>query len=148
MGYTTEFDGCVKTDKPVVEEIFSLINGLSKTRRMKRKMTGFGVEGEFYYDPESTNYGQDYDSKDVIDSNTPPSTQPGLWLQWKMKEDKQTIEWDGGEKFYAYIEWMEYIIKQILAPAGYIVNGEIAWSGEEVRDNGVIVVENNYVYAE
>ena len=145
MGYTTDFDGEVKTDRPVDDKTYELINGLNRTRRMKRKIEGYGVEGEFYVDPDPLSCGQDFENPNVIDSNNPPSTQPGLWLQWKMMDDRQTIEWDGGEKFYAYTDWMEYIIDKILAPAGYKVNGTIAWSGEEVGDNGEIIVVDNIV---
>ena len=43
---------------------------------------------------------------------------------------------------------MEYLIDKILEPAGYIVNGSIFWSGEEVRDNGTLIVEDNKVRVE
>ena len=122
MGYTTDFDGEVKTDRPVDDKTYELINGLNRTRRMKRKIEGYGVEGEFYFNPDSNSCGQDWDDPTIVDSNNPPRTQPGLWMQWKMNSDKQTIEWDGGEKFYDYIEWMVYLIDKILAPKGYKVN--------------------------
>ena len=64
MGYTTDFRGSVKTDKPVDEETYNLLVGLN------------------------------------AEHNYPPRTQPGLWMQWKIQEDHQTIEWDGGENFY------------------------------------------------
>ena len=100
MGYTTNFEGNVKTDKPVSKEIYDLINGLAKTRRMKRNITGFGVEGEFYYDPKSFAVcGQSWDDNTIEDSNKPPRTQPSLWLQWVVQPDRHTIEWDGSEKF-------------------------------------------------
>jgi hypothetical protein len=55
------------------------------------------------------------------------------------------IEWDGGEKFYYFIEWMEYLISKILAPRGYVVNGSISWQGEELHDTGVFEVNDNMV---
>jgi len=60
-------------------------------------------------------------------------------------EDKITIEWDGGEKFYKYSEWIEYLIKKILKPRGYKLNGEVKWEGEENEDMGIIVIKNNVV---
>jgi len=144
MGYTTSFRGSVKTNKPVDDETFNLINGLATTRRMKRNLTGYGVEGEFYYNPDSKEMGQE-DTPDIIDDNKPPRTQPSLWLQWVMCDDKQTIEWDGNEKFYEYTRWMRYIINSILEPRGYVVNGKIDWNGEEAGDYGVLVVKNNTV---
>jgi len=43
------------------------------------------------------------------------------------------------------IEWIEYIIKSILAPKGYILNGEVNWSGENTEDTGTIKVVSNKV---
>ena len=149
MGYTTDFEGSVKTNKPVDKKTFDLINNLANTRRMKRAglPVKYGVDGEFYC-VDDYNWLESKDSVKegiLVDHNIPPCTQPGLWLQWVMKDDRQTIEWDGGEKFYAYVEWMKYIIDKILAPKGYVVNGTICWSGEEVCDNGKLIVKNNKV---
>jgi hypothetical protein len=55
------------------------------------------------------------------------------------------IEWDTGEKFYSYIEWLEYIIYNFLAPKGYVLNGSVEWYGEDRADVGTIVVKSNIV---
>jgi hypothetical protein len=55
------------------------------------------------------------------------------------------IEWDGGEKFYDYVEWLEYIINNFLAPKGYVLNGECPYQGEDSDDVGKIVVKDNVV---
>jgi hypothetical protein len=103
----------------------------------------YGVEGEFYFDGKGY-CGQD-DDPTVIDHNRPPETQPGLWCQWQLGEDGTTIVWDGGEKFYNYIEWIEYIIEKILKPRNYRLNGEVEWHGEEYDDIGKIVIKDNVV---
>ena len=146
MGYSTEFQGQFKIDKPLDNETFNLINGLARTRRMARKDLGeeYGVEGEFYYNLESTEMGQEMDDN-IIDFNTPPPTQPGLWLCWEVTDDKQHIEWNKTEKFYSYVKWLVYLIDKILKPKGYNVNGEVKWRGDDFDDIGVIVVENNVV---
>jgi len=145
MGYTTDFDGCFKIDRPLDDETFNLINGLANTRRMKRDLdTKYGEEGEFYYKPDSNDFGQENDDN-IIDYNMPPKTQPGLWLQWIVLDDHQTIEWDGGEKFYDYIEWIEYLINKILGPRGYKINGEVYWQGEDPNDRGKIEITDNLV---
>lgn len=146
MGYTTEFRGQFKVDRPVDDETYNLLVGLASTRRMKRNIEGFGVEGEFFIDNDG-NYGQNR-TPDVVDYNSPPSTQPSLWCQWMIGEDKQTIEWDGGEKFYAYVKWIEYFIESILKPKGYILNGSVQYRGEDWDDNGTITVINNNVSVE
>jgi len=70
---------------------------------------------------------------------------PGHYCQWIPTDDGMTIEWDGGEKFYYYVEWLEYLIKNILKPKDYIVNGTVKFQGEEDNDFGNIIVENNVV---
>lgn len=114
--------------------------------------------------------GQDRDDS-IIDYNTPPGQissnvdvdsydydgysinnkriingecQPSLWLQWEITNEN-TLEWDGGEKFYSYVEWLKYLIKHFFEPWGVKLNGEIEWSGEDVSDKGLIKVTDNIV---
>lgn len=143
MGYTTDFNGTLKLNKQLSQEDKTFLTKLAETRRMARNVEGFGVEGEFYVDGGGV-FGQGQEDN-IIDHNRPPSTQPGLWLQWVPTEDGMGIEWDGGEKFYNYVEWLEYLIENILAPRGYVLNGEIDWAGEESGDLGRIVVKDNIV---
>lgn len=156
MGYTTDFwgDGFTITPEPS-EDIVALINGLASTRRMKRDMSKlfpgedvsiYGTEGEFYYNPETTNFGQEEDVS-ILEYNYPPRTQPGLWLQWQYNTETKVLEWDGGEKFYNYVKWMQYLIDKILEPKGYVVNGEVEWQGESPDDRGKMTVVNNQVSA-
>tara|TARA_R110000796_G_scaffold1673_4_gene6977 strand:+ start:1092 stop:1817 length:726 start_codon:yes stop_codon:yes gene_type:complete len=137
MGYTTDFRGAFKLDKPLTPELQEFLTAFADTRRMKRKESGLGVENEFQVDDNQAG---------VLDGNFQPSTQPGLWCQWVPNEDGTEIEWDGVEKFYMYTEWIVYLIEKILKPNGYTVNGEVKYRGEEWDDNGVIQVRDNYVY--
>lgn len=144
MGYTTDFVGEFELNKPLDEETYNFLVKFNETRRMKRKVDPkYGVEGEFYVDGKGM-FGQAHDET-VIDYNNPPSTQPSLWCQWRPTEDRKFIEWDGGEKFYYYIEWIEYLIDKILAPKGYVLNGKVKWCGEDLNDRGLISIKNNKV---
>lgn len=105
--------------------------------------TEFGTEGEFYVDGKGM-CGQDHEAN-VIDFNRPPATQPGLWCGWVPTDDGTAIVWDEGEKFYDYVEWIEYLISAILTPRGYVLNGEVTWEGEESDDRGMIVIQDNQV---
>jgi hypothetical protein len=71
--------------------------------------------------------------------------QPGLWCQWNPSDDGTEIVWDGSEKFYNYVEWLEYLIANFLKPWGYKVNGMVEWKGEDSQDIGVIEVVDNVV---
>jgi hypothetical protein len=70
---------------------------------------------------------------------------PGFWCQWRPNEDGTAIEWDGGEKFYNYIEWLEYLIKQFFEPWGIKLNGDVRWYGEDRDDIGLIEVRDSVV---
>jgi hypothetical protein len=74
----------------------------------------------------------------------PNSDAPGYYCQW-ISEDGLTLEWDGNEKFYEYIGWLEWLIKKFFEPRGIKLNGEVEWSGEEKGDVGKIIVEDNQV---
>lgn len=145
MGYSTDFIGSFKLNKPLDAETLALLTGLASTRRMGRKGldSKYGVEGEFYVD--AAGYaGQDKDVS-IIDYNRPPKTQPGLWCQWTPNGDGTELEWDGNEKFYEYVPWIEYLIDAVLAPRGYTLTGDVQWYGEDREDLGVIQVKNNVV---
>lgn len=147
MGYHTDFRGQIKSNKPFTPKMKAYLQRFNETRRMKREQDdGFGIEGEFYVDGAGF-MGQET-TPDVIDHNRPPKTQPSLWCQWTPTENGDGLEWDGGEKFYDYVEWMVYLIRHILNPNGYVMNGEIHWRGEEFGDTGTITVKDNVVSAD
>jgi len=144
MGYTTIFKNKFNLNKPLDDVTFNFLKKLNATRRMARNVDAkYGVEGEFYVDGTGLS-GQGSESN-IINFNGEPKTQPGLWCKWIPTEDRMHIEWDGGEKFYNYIEWMEYLISKVLAPRGYIVNGNVAWRGEDFDDTGVLEINDNMV---
>lgn len=144
MGYTTEFEGQFNLNKKLDKETHDYLVKFNETRRMARRLDAkYGVEGEFYVDGGG-DFGQNHEDN-IIDYNRPPSTQPSLWCMWVPTSDGLGIEWDGGEKFYAYIEWIEYLIAKILAPRGYVLNGSVSWRGEDFNDMGTIVIVNNKV---
>lgn len=143
MGYTTEFNGSFRFNKPLDAETHKLLTGLATTRRMARKGLGaeYGTEGEFFVNGAGF-MGQGED-KTVIDHNRPPKTQPSLWLQWIPNDDGTELAWDGNEKFYSYVNWLEYLIDKILAPRGYSISGEVTYQGEDSEDFGKIVANDN-----
>jgi hypothetical protein len=144
MGYTTEFRGSFQIDRPLDDETYNLLKGLATTRRMARNVDPkYGIQGEFYID--GSEFLVQYNESNVVDYNRPPMTQPSLWCQWIPTEDRDEIEWDGGENFYNYIEWIEYLISKVLAPRGYKLNGEVEWRGEDWDDNGTITIVDNVV---
>ena len=127
--------------------MYSFLKLFNETRRMKRNVPdAFGIEGEFYvFGSDDWGHKQE---KNIVDYNKEPSTQPGLWLQWTPTEDRLSLVWDEGEKFYSYTEWLVYLIYKVLAPNGYVLNGSVLWEGEDFGDNGTIFVEDNKVFVQ
>lgn len=70
---------------------------------------------------------------------------PSYYCQWLVNDSGTFIEWDGGEKFYGYIGWLKYIVKHVLEPNGYALNGEVKYRGEDFDDVGSIKIENNNI---
>nr|QBK88706.1 MAG: hypothetical protein LCMiAC01_03840 [Mimivirus LCMiAC01] len=154
MGYTTDFKGCFFLNKPLDVSTEVLIDGLNRTRRMKRDCTKlgmtkkeadvYGIEGEFYINGGGS-CGQNKDAS-ILEYNCPPKTQAGLWCHWCYNKKNHCIEWDGGEKFYNYFDWIKYLVNKIFKPRGYILNGTVEWKGEDSdTDKGTITIKNNKV---
>lgn len=159
MGYTTYFTGRFELDKPLSKKHLKYLLAFNGSRRMKRdsakaekmndpvrKAVGLpiGVDGEFFVGTAAKNCGQE-ETPDILDFNCPPGGQPSLWCQWTPTKDGKYIEWDEGEKFHAYVEWLMYICKTFLKPWGYQLNGKVSWHGEDDDDRGLIVVNCNRV---
>ena len=75
---------------------------------------------------------------------------PSIWCQWIVDSHKGTdyLIWDGHEKFYSYIDWLEYLIKYFFKPNNLSITGRMRWRGEEFDDMGTINVEDNVVEVE
>lgn len=68
---------------------------------------------------------------------------PGFYCQWVPNADGTAIEWDGGEKFYEYVEWIRYIITNFIEPWGLKLNGDVEWRGEDGDDMGLLSIKDN-----
>lgn len=172
MGYHTDFDGAFKLSKKLTTAQFNFLKMFAETRRMPRDpakveaLTGEHRNGEclrllkvlnlpltFYC---GTGFaGQDSDASIMdyngFDRNTVQPF-PGLWCQWVPTEHKdirgkscQYLEWDGGEKFYNYVEWLHFLIDNFFEPWGVKLTGEVKWRGDDEYDLGLIQVVDNEV---
>lgn len=159
MGYTTYFDGAFQFDKPVTDELKNYINKFSETRRMMRDNDKIkelfpnweelcfngelGEDGEYFVGGDSYLYFGENEDKSIINYNDAGS-QPGLWCQWVINDNNELV-WDEGEKFYNYIEWLEYLIEHFFSPLGYVLEGTVFYDGEDSDDFGKIIVKDNVV---
>jgi len=161
MGYHTDFSGEFSVTPGLKPEHKTYLEHFSRSRRVKRnpKLTKdieesnkntirldaglpLGKDSGYYVDIE--NFGQNQ-TNDITDYNTPPAGQPELWCQWIPTEDGTAIEWDQGENFYNYVDWIEYLIKHFLEPWGYKLNGKVKWIGSNTDDFGTISIKDNAV---
>lgn len=69
----------------------------------------------------------------------------GGYCQWKPTKDGKGLEWDGGEKFYDYVECLEWIIRTKLKPWGCVLSGSVKYKGEQRDDRGTVEVAANVV---
>lgn len=159
MGYSTTFYGSISVEPPFTEQEIDFFNRWQETRRSQR--TDF-TGGKYYAveNPDDSGDPCGQHSSNIVNNNQPADGQPGLWCQWTIKTP-DTIEWDGGEKFYNSAEWMSYIIThffqespiaKLLHPEefdflqGHQLNGTIFSKGDSSDDLWKIDVENNKTY--
>jgi hypothetical protein len=158
MGYTADFEGSFALDKPLSKCEMRYLAAFSALRRMKRDPIALKT----YDDPIRTDVGlplgeegcyfigDDVDRNGfrgigVVNHNDPPAGQPGLWCNWIPTSNRQSIVWNGQEKFCNYVEWLQYIVTHFLERWGYTLNGKVDWQGESRDDHGTIVVVNNQI---
>ena len=156
MGYSTEFTGSFKFNRPLTEEQTKYIQMFAGTRRMKRDPQkllsmadpvrlsvglGLGDEGGYYVGAGGF-LGQKEDES-ILDYNNPPKHQPGLWCNWTT--DGKELYWNGSEKFYHYIEWLDYLIVDFFVQWDVKLNGEVEWQGDDEDDSGTITIIDNVV---
>jgi len=66
------------------------------------------------------------------------------YFQWVPAETLEHIVWDGNEKFYKYVEQLQWLCNW-LKDRGIAANGSLYWQGEETGDNGTLIVADNAV---
>lgn len=67
---------------------------------------------------------------------------PGIWCQWIINSNGK-LAWNGAEKFYYYVEWLQYLIREYFEAQGYKLNGKVNYQGERMEDFGMICIKQN-----
>lgn len=97
---------------------------------------------------EQANQIQNFSQQRQGGAMNPYPGMPGIWCDWTVNDEGSSLFWNGSEKFYNYIEWLNYLIDNFFRPWGCSLNGNIYWQGEEVGDVGKIKVINSFVFVE
>ena len=153
MGYTTDFFGEFDVIPPLTPDQVAYLRAFNNSRRMMRDaektenrpdplriavgLKTVGPEGSYFVN-ESGWAGQD-PGPDVLNRHVSPKGQPSLWCQWVPTDNGEALEWDQGEKFYNYVDWLKYLVSHFLRPWGRALSGSITWQGEDLSDMGRIV---------
>lgn len=91
-------------------------------------------EGKFTLTPALTR-AQEREITELVGDD--PEDGPDSYCGWEVTDDGASLEWDGGEKFDLYLEWLQYIIDK-LSPMGVAVSGSVSYQGEDPTDFGQI----------
>lgn len=160
MGYDTWFRGGFNIWPELCPEHFAYLRKFSQIRHVKRNLKllknvsdpereavglPIGEDGLFYVGGKSWfEPGKDEDAS-IVNFNHTPSGAFSFYCCWTPTEDRQQLVWDGSEKFYYYVEWLQFVIDNFFKPWGYVLNGSVDWHGEDFFDTGTIVLNNNQI---
>lgn len=119
MGYTTEFQGQ-----------FEVTSTASTYKERMKSLDEFNTVMKEVYE---TRHGDNCREWQGF---------PSFYCQWIFDPKECVVKWDGGEKFYRYVEWLKIVI-ELANQQHLLLNGEVKWRGEDFDDVGTIIVENN-----
>lgn len=126
MGYTTDFEGCFTISPALTEEHQTYLEKFAETRHECCPM--YSVEDDELTEKVGLSLDENGDF-------------PDIWCQW-IPARSDRLAWDGGEKFYNYVEWLEFLIAHFFNRWGYTLSGSVTWQGEEHGDIGTILIED------
>ena len=70
---------------------------------------------------------------------------PNNRCSWAPSLDGKNFEWNGVEKFYNAIEWLEFVIDKFFEPWDILLNGDVKWKGEDENDKGIISIKDSII---
>lgn len=152
MGYIS---GSLVLDHPLLDSQALYLLDFGRTRRVKRDVAKLqtipdpgraavdlplGEEGGYFINEHHAQV-----EATILDHNRPPVGQPALYCQWVPTANGYGIAWDGRERFYRYVEWLQYLLNHFLGHWGQCLSGTVRWQGETPSDCGQIVVAANQI---
>jgi len=155
MGYTTDFIGYVGIEPALNEAEVEYLTAFTMSRRFDREGGPYAVPGN----PRAEE--DDRSGIPVERYNSVAPGQPQLWCQWIPSWSGHCLTFDGHEKFYRPVEWLDYLIEHFLKRgahaskhpghlfAGFtfdhVLNGTIAGSRRDTHELFLIDVVSNHV---
>lgn len=113
MGYTTKFVGEFQANKPISITLIGLLEKLAS---------------------------EELTASDIEELCWP--TVPDHYFQWEVTKDRKGVQWNGGEKFYDYVEWLQWLIDVLKKKqhGNIMLSGQIEYRGEDSRDWGFLKI--------
>lgn len=167
MGYNTVFQGAFELSKNLNGDQAEYLNQFLSTRHVKYNVEllpkvpqnliengvidSWGEDGMFFTNPEYDWCKRNCHKNPIFkDYNFSPEDVPGLWCQWKIdvnENGNHILCWSGGEKFYSYDLWLQFLIDYFFIPWEIELDGHISYVGEKWKtDFGTICVWGDLVY--
>lgn len=152
-----------------VEKLHAVYSGKYGNPFAKTREEVYGREGEYFVGQDrkiGDEYFEQLRDETVLDFNDAPGTPdkmdnwaaywqlrqtriktgealPGLWCGWTVDLNGTRLEWDGGEKFYNYPDWLTYLNTHFFNKWEVKLNGIICWQGENPEDKGRLIMDDS-----
>ncbi|MEO6892250.1 MAG: hypothetical protein ABI324_24970 [Ktedonobacteraceae bacterium] len=161
MGYYTEFTGTFKFEKPLAGRHLAYLQGFNETNHYHwnpellqneldpfREAVGLplGEHGCYFtgnhttrgHDDQAWRYWKDHPAK--LGEQCPGK--PYFRCGWRPGDDGTELLADL-DKFYDYVEWLQYLLDHFIVPWDYVLCGIVTWKGQDEEDIGTIIVSYN-----
>ena len=111
MGYTTDFIGHIDIEPGLNQDEIEYLTAFSESRRYDREDGPYAVPGNPFAETRTGRGDIEIDRYNRVAPG-----QPELWCQWEPCWSGCCFSFDGTEKFYQPVRWMEYLIEHFLRP--------------------------------
>lgn len=161
MGYSTHFVGRFRISPPLTAAQSAYLRAFANTRRVTRNPRVLGIAPDPLREAIGLPVGPEgcyfvgvapmrsrsavSRPRSLVDGNRPPAGQPSLWCDWEPDSRGAFLEWNEADKFYNYVEWLEYLVEHFFRPWNRVLTGDVRWQGDDDTDVGTIIVKDNDV---
>lgn len=131
MGYSTYFEGCFEFKKTPAPEVVKAINALFNECGDGdiQKLIPKGTKAPSCWSPWEVSEESSWDWK----ANK-------THVRFVMKGCDALIEYNHND---SYVEWLVFILMNFAIPNNLILNGTVKWIGEDINDQGLMILKNN-----
>jgi len=135
VGYHTEFRGAFAISPPLRAHHLAYLRKFNEIRHEKRDPEVAAKIPDPLREAVGLPLGPDAcffvgeptpDDPTLLGNFETATSQPAsYYCQWMPSDDGKLLVWDGGEKFYEYVEWLQYLIDNFFVSWGYVINGSV-----------------------